>query len=323
MIGVTSPGGTAALAGRHALPDGRQDRHRAGVHGRPEREVPRGGRRRAPARPRAVHRVCARRTRRNSRSPCWSRTGAAAAAPRRRSRARSSTPTCCRPRRQPAPRRRRRHHRLPQERPRNEERDRGPGLLEPRPAHVHADRAPARGAAPRRAAAARAARGVRGGLVVLYSAPGEDLGMFLRQAVRVALGFGGPDRRRADSAARDADRRAVPLHDRRGAADRGRGRRRRREGRAALARSRFRALPAFGAHEARGAARVRVVPARAAAAAGFHDARGRRVRRARADAAHRRAARPRHRAARCGRRRARDPARRACSSAISSASARS
>ena len=75
--------------------DRRQDRHCAGVLGRPDREVQREGRRRSAARPRALRRFRAGGRRRSSRSRCWSRTAASAPRRRPRSRARSSTPTSC------------------------------------------------------------------------------------------------------------------------------------------------------------------------------------------------------------------------------------
>ena len=164
------------------------------------------------------------------------------------------------------------------------------------------------GAAPRRAAAAQPARGLlrRPRRALQRRRRGRHI--FLGQAARVGLGLGVLTLRGTGPATRHAHAAPFLYAARRAAARRGCARRRRGHGRATLARPRFRALPALRDHEDRRAALLRVVPARTATAARFHDARSRGHDRARAHAADRRAAGPRHGAARRGGRRPRDPA---------------
>ena len=107
------------------------------------------------------------------------------------------------------------------------------------------------------------------GLVVLYSASGQNWNRVIDGAIRVALG-GIAMCALAQVKPAFLRRLALPLWvigvmllvDRR-------HHRPHRQGRAALAGSRFHPLPAFGDHEARGADGLRVVAARTAAAAGL------------------------------------------------------
>ena len=268
MVGVTNdPCGTArrAQAGAPYKIAGKTGTAQVFTR-RPEREVQRDGRRRAAARPRAVHRLRARPTTRRSRSPCVvenGRSGSGTAAPiaRKVFDAYLLPPRGSRP-----PHRPRRHP--PAGGARNEDRDRRTRLLEPRAAHADAVTGRVLEALHLDGPLLLAVLAVcAAGLVVLFSAAGEDLGVFLRQAARVGLGARRDGRRGAGAAARAARRRALAVRARRAAAGRGRARRRHRHGRAALARPRLRALPALRDHEDRRAARLRLVPARPAAAA--------------------------------------------------------
>ncbi len=105
------------------------------------------------------------------------------------------------------------------------------------------------------------------GLVILYSASGQDWSTIVRALLRLGLGTVAmcalaqvnPRILRAGGAA--------DLRARHPAADRRRRHRLHRQGRAALARPRLHPLPAVRDHEARGADAVRLVAARARAAA--------------------------------------------------------
>ncbi len=148
------------------------------------------------------------------------------------------------------------------------------------------------------------------GFVVLYSALGANTGLFLRQGVRFAFGMAAffvlsqvPPRYSADLDAVGVFPGCRAL-DRRG--DRGRD----RQGRAALARSRHRHVPAVRAAEARGADDGRLVHARPAAAADIPPSGHDDADRDGAGLDDRGAAGPRHRDARDRGRRPRDPARR-------------
>ena len=178
MVGVDEPGRhRLPLAGRRAVPDGGQDRHGAGVH--------------ASARTRSTaSREVAERLRDHALFIAFApadapklavavlvengRSGSGTAAPIARkvfdaylAAARGGGRHAAAPK--PAPRR-------PQEAPRNEDRHRRPGLLEPRAAHLHADR-------PRCStpctSTGRCCSSVLAvcvaGLVVLFSAAGEDV----------------------------------------------------------------------------------------------------------------------------------------------------
>ena len=112
------------------------------------------------------------------------------------------------------------------------------------------------------------------GLVVLYSASGQNWNRVIDGAIRAALG-GFAMCALAQVKPAFLRRLALPLWiARRHPADRRRHHRPHRQGRAALARSRVHPLPALRNHEARGAHDLRVVAARSAAAAGLEVAAG-------------------------------------------------
>ena len=215
MVGVTNdPWGTARRSQRgRAVQDRRQDRHRAGVHGRPERDVQREATSPSACATTRCSSPSRRPTTRRSRSPCVvenGRSGSGTAAPIARKifdayllppeqAAAAGRTTTVEP--APAAGGTRNEGRKSQGQATRAARKRTLTVSGRLLAALHLD-----GPLLLAVLAVCAA-----GLVVLFSAAGEDLGVFLRQAARVGLGLARAGGRGAGAAARAARRRALAV----------------------------------------------------------------------------------------------------------------